>query len=44
MPKELEQKLKKRAIKKFPKDKQRQDAYTYGTLRKVAHWKPSMQG
>ena len=39
MPKELEEKLKKRAIKKFPNNKKRQNAYTYDTLRKTG-WRP----
>ena len=42
MPKELEEKLKKRAAKKFPKDKERQNAYTYGSMRKTG-WKPSSE-
>ena len=42
MPKELENKLKKRAIKKFPKNKERQDAYVFGKLRKTG-WKPSRE-
>ncbi len=46
MPKALELELKKTARKKFPKDKKRQDAYTYGTLREfqkvktVTDWRP----
>ena len=40
MPKALEQKLKREAKKKFPKDKERQDAYVYGTLRKTG-WTPT---
>jgi len=39
MPKELEEKLKKTARKKFPKDKERQDRYVYGTLRGMG-WRP----
>ena len=42
MPKKLEKELKREAKKKFPKDKERQDAYVYGTLRKTG-WKPSHQ-
>ena len=34
MPKELEEKLKREALEKFPGDKERQDAYVYGTLNK----------
>lgn len=33
MPKALEAKLKREAKEKFPGDKERQDAYVYGTLR-----------
>ena len=40
MPKELEEKLKRRAIRRFPKDKERQDAYVFGTLRKTG-WTPN---
>ena len=39
MPKELERKLRAQAKKKWPKDKERQDAYVYGTLRKIG-WEP----
>jgi len=39
MPKKLEKKLKEEAKKKFPKDKEKQDQYVYGTLRKTG-WKP----
>lgn len=42
MPKELEEKLKREARKKFPGDKERQDAYVYGTLRKTG-WKPERE-
>ena len=35
MPKLLEKKLKAEARKKFPKDKERQDKYVYGTLSKI---------
>ena len=40
MPKALEQKLKREAKKKFPKDEKKQDAYVYGTLRKTG-WTPT---
>ena len=40
MPKVLEQKLKREAKKKFPKDEKKQDAYVYGTLRKTG-WTPT---
>lgn len=39
MPKALEKKLKKAAKKKFPGNKKKQNAYTYGTLRSTG-WKP----
>lgn len=35
MPKELEDKLKKEAKEKFPDDEEKQNAYVYGTLRKL---------
>lgn len=34
MPKLLEKNLRAKAKKKFPNDKEKQDAYIYGTLRK----------
>jgi hypothetical protein len=40
MPKKLEKKLKTQAKKKFPKNKKRQNAYVYGTMRKKTGWKP----
>jgi hypothetical protein len=43
MPAKMERELKAEAKKKFPKDKKRQDAYTYGTLRKTG-WKPKKRG
>lgn len=39
MPEKMERELKKKAKKKFPKDKKRQNAYVYGTMRKTG-WKP----
>lgn len=42
MPKAMEKELKATARKKFPGNKERQDAYTYGTLRKTG-WVPSKQ-
>ena len=39
MPKALEQKLKREAKKKFPKNKERQNVYVYGTLLKTG-WTP----
>lgn len=42
MPKEIEDKLKREAEKKFPDDKERQDRYVYGTLQRIEkgnnHW------
>lgn len=35
MPKELHDKLKREASKKFPKDKERRDKYVYGTMNKI---------
>lgn len=35
MPVKLERELKKKASKKFPKNKERQNAYVYGTLNKI---------
>ena len=40
MPKALEQKLKREAKKKFPKNKERQNVYVYGTLLKTG-WTPT---
>ena len=37
MPVKLERELKQKAKKKFPKNKERQDAYVYGTLNKIKH-------
>ena len=42
MPQELEKRLRREARKLFPKDKERQDRYVYGILRKTG-WKPSTQ-
>ena len=39
MPKKLERELKAQARKGFPGNKERQDRYVYGTLRKTG-WKP----
>lgn len=39
MPKQVEASLRKEAEKKFPGDKQRQNAYIFGTMRKLG-WKP----
>lgn len=35
MPVKVEKELKKSAKKKFPKDKERQNKYVYGTLNKI---------
>jgi len=42
MPVKMERELKREASKKFPGDKERQDKYVYGTMRK-AGWKPSRE-
>jgi len=42
MPKQVEEKLRKEAQRKFPGDKKRQNAYIFGTLRKIG-WKPKGQ-
>lgn len=39
MPTKVEKKLREEAQKKFPGDPQRQDAYIYGTMRRMG-WKP----
>jgi hypothetical protein len=39
MPKAMERALQTEARKKFPRDKQRQNRYIYGALRKTG-WKP----
>ena len=40
MPKKLEKELKAEARKKFPGNKERQDRYVFGTMRRVTSWKP----
>jgi len=42
MPEELEAKLWVIARRKFPNNKERQQRYVYGTLRKVG-WRPSRE-
>jgi hypothetical protein len=42
MPKEMERRLKAKAKKKFHGNKEKQDAYVYGTMRKTG-WTPSTQ-
>lgn len=42
MPEKLERELKKKAKKKFPGNKERQERYIYGTLRKTG-WKPGKE-
>lgn len=47
MPKALERKLRKVALKKFKgrgkSAERRRDAYVYGTMRKKFGWKPSRE-
>jgi len=40
MPAKMERRLKREARAKFPGDRDRQNRYVYGTLRKTG-WKPS---
>jgi hypothetical protein len=42
MPEAMKRKLRAEARKRWPKDKERQDAYVYGTMRKQG-WKPSRE-
>jgi len=42
MPVKMEKELKKEAKKKFPGDKEKQDKYVYGTLRKTG-WVPKRE-
>jgi hypothetical protein len=35
MPKKVERKLRREAREKFPNDKEKQDAYVYGTMNKL---------
>lgn len=42
MPRKMEQRLKRKAKKKFPGNKEKQDKYVYGTLRKTG-WKPDRE-
>ena len=35
VPKKVEARLKREAVKKFPDDKERQDRYIYGTMKKI---------
>jgi hypothetical protein len=39
VPRRIEEKLRREAEQKFPGDKEKQNAYIYGTLRKIG-WKP----
>ena len=41
MPKQAENILRKDARRRYPGDKKRQDAFVYGTLRKIWGWKPA---
>lgn len=40
MPKAVEKRLKETAQRKFPDDKERQNAYVYGALRHKTRWTP----
>lgn len=42
MPTKVEKKLREEAQKKFPDNPQRQDAYIYGTMRRLG-WKPERE-
>jgi len=42
VPVKIEAKLREEAEKKFPGNKERQDAYIYGTMRKLG-WKPARE-
>lgn len=42
MPTKVEASLREEAEKKFPGDKERQNAYIFGTLRKLG-WKPKRE-
>ena len=42
MPTKIEATLRAEAEKKFPGDKNRQDAYIYGTMRRLG-WKPERE-
>jgi hypothetical protein len=42
MPTKVEARLREEAEKKFPGNRERQDAYIYGTMRKLG-WKPSRE-
>jgi len=43
MPKKVERKLKREALIKFPGNKEKQNAYVYGTMRHQLHWKPKRE-
>jgi hypothetical protein len=42
MPTQVEAKLREEARRKFPGDQERQNAYIFGTLRKLG-WKPQKE-
>ena len=42
MPEEMERELRKTAKKKWPGDKEKQDKYVYGAMRRRG-WKPSKE-
>jgi hypothetical protein len=44
MPKSLERKLRREARRKYPGNKDRQDAYVYGTMNKLGLLKPEEKG
>lgn len=45
MPKKMEEKLKKEAIKKFgTTSSKRARAYIYGTMQEKTNWKPNKKG
>lgn len=43
MPEAVERKLREKAKRDFPGDKEKQDAYVYGTLRRKFGWKPDRE-
>lgn len=38
MPKQVEERLRREALEKFPGDQERQDRYVYGTMHNKLHW------
>ena len=43
MPEEMERELRKTAKKKWPGDKENQDKYVYGAMRRSVGWKPNRE-